>query len=119
MFNSKDAALILQVPLSTRQVNDRWFWLADPKGEFTVRSCYNLLNSVSDAPNSKVWKFLWGLEVPGKVKYFLWRALKNILPTANNLLSRRVDVSPICPIFSAVNESVFHCLVDCVLAKSC
>lgn len=119
MFNSRDAALILQVPLSTRQVNDRWFWLADPKGEFTVRSCYNLLNSVSDAPNNKLWKFLWSLEVPGKVKHFLWRALKNILPTADNLLSRRVDVSPICPICSAVNESVFHCLVDCVLAKSC
>ncbi|KAH9778582.1 reverse transcriptase domain-containing protein [Citrus sinensis] len=119
VFNSRDAALILQVPLSTRQVNDRWFWLADPKGEFTVRSCYNLLNSVSNAPNSKVWKFLWGLEVPGKVKHFLWRALKNILPTADNLLSRRVDVSLICPICSAVNESIFHCLVDCVLAKSC
>lgn len=119
VFNTRDAALILQVPLSTRQVNDRWFWLADPKGEFTVRSCIILLNSVSDAPHSKVWKFLWGLEVPGKVKHFLWRALKNILPTADNLLSKRVDVSPICPICSAVNESVFHCLVDCVLAKSC
>ncbi|KAH9768702.1 reverse transcriptase domain-containing protein [Citrus sinensis] len=109
VFNTRDAAMILQVPLNTRQDNDRWFWLADPNGEFTVRSCYNLLNSVSDVPNSKVWKFLWGLEAPGKVKQFLWRSLKNILPTADNLLSRKVDVSPICPICSVVNDVGGRC----------
>ena len=119
IFNTRDAALILQVPLSTRQDEDRWFWLVDTKGQFTVRSCYNVLNSAPNGSNSNVWKFLWGLEVPGKVKHFIWRALVNVLPTADNLLSRKVDVSPICPICSAANESVYHCLVDCVFANSC
>lgn len=119
IFNTRDAALILQVPLSTRQDEDRWFWLADTKGKFTVRSCYNVLNSASNGSTSKVWKFLWGLEVPGKVKHFLWHALANVLPTADNLLSRKVDVSLLCPICSAANESVYHCLVDCLFAKSC
>ena len=32
VFNTRDAALILQVPLSARQDKDGWFWLADPQG---------------------------------------------------------------------------------------
>ncbi|KAH9710584.1 DNA mismatch repair protein MLH3 [Citrus sinensis] len=119
IFNTRDTALILQVPLSTRQDEDCRFWLADTKGKFTVRSCYNVLNSAPTGSNSKVWKFLWGLEVPGKVKHFIWCALVNVLPTADNLLSRKVDVSPICPICSAANESVYYCLVDCLFATSC
>ena len=119
IFNTRDAALILQVPLSTRQDDDRWFWLADTKGKFTVRSSYNVLNFAPNGSNSKVWKFLWGLEVPGKVQHFIWRALINVLPTTNNLLSRKVDVSLICPICSAANESVYHCLVECLFAQSC
>ncbi|KAH9754586.1 reverse transcriptase domain-containing protein [Citrus sinensis] len=70
VFNSRDAGLILQVPLSARQNADRWYWLVDPKGQFTVRSCYELLNSETNVSSSKVWKHLWGLEIPGKVKHF-------------------------------------------------
>ncbi|KAH9730036.1 reverse transcriptase domain-containing protein [Citrus sinensis] len=119
VFNSRDAALILQVPLSVRQDDDCWYWLADPKGQFTVRSCYNLLNSEANVTSSRVWKRLWGLEVPGKVKHFFWRALMNVLPTVDNLRPRKVEVSPICPICNAENESVLHCLVECLFAQSC
>ncbi|KAH9786019.1 reverse transcriptase domain-containing protein [Citrus sinensis] len=119
VFNSRDAALILQVPLSVRQDDDCWYWLADPKGQFTVRSCYNLLNSEANVTSSRVWKRLWGLEVPGKVKHFFWCALMNVLPTVDNLRPRKVEVSPICPICNAENESVLHCLVECLFAQSC
>ncbi|KAH9686559.1 Receptor-like protein 35 [Citrus sinensis] len=119
IFNTRDAALILQVRFSSRQDEGHWFWLADTKGKFIVRSCYNVLNSTPIGSNSKVWKFLWGLEVLGKVKHFIWRALINVLPSADNLLSRKVDVSLICPICSTANESVYHCLVECLFAQSC
>ena len=84
-----------------------------------VTSCYKLLNPISNATSSKVWKSLWRLEVPSKVKHFIWRALMNILPTTDNLLPRKVEVSPICPICSAANEYVLHCLVECLFAHSC
>ena len=58
VFNSRDAGLILQVPLSVRQNADRWYWLADPKGQFTVRSYYKLLNSETNVSSSKVWQRL-------------------------------------------------------------
>jgi len=78
-----------------------------------------LLNHISDAPSSKVWKCLWRLEVLSKVKHFIWRALINVFLTADNLLPRKVEVSPICPICSAATESVLHCLVECLFAHSC
>ena len=54
MFNARDAALILQASLSTRKDKDCWFWLADSKGNFTVRSCYKLMNPISNATSNKV-----------------------------------------------------------------
>ncbi|XP_024039551.1 uncharacterized protein LOC112098152 [Citrus clementina] len=76
VFNSRDAGLILQVPLSARQNADRWYWLVDPKGQFTVRSCYELLNSETNVSSSKVWKHLWGLEIPGKFEQIFTRCCK-------------------------------------------
>ena len=78
-----------------------------------------MLNHSSNAPSSKVCKCLWGLEVLGKVKHFIWRALLNILPTADNLLPMKVKVFPICPICSAANEFVLHCLMECLFSQSC
>ncbi|KAL9426929.1 hypothetical protein AB3S75_033667 [Citrus x aurantiifolia] len=74
-----------------------------------------------DAHNcdSSVWKHLWRLDVSGKVKNLLWRAANNVLPTADNLRSRKVQVPPLCPVCNASNESVLHTLVDCSFAKSC
>ncbi|KAH9758966.1 putative reverse transcriptase/RNA-dependent DNA polymerase [Citrus sinensis] len=60
VFNTRDAALILQVPLSVRQHKDCWYWLADSKWQFTVRSCYNLLHFRTNVPSSKVLEALMG-----------------------------------------------------------
>lgn len=57
--------------------------------------------------------------MPGKVKNFLWRAVKNVLPTIDNLFSRRVQVLPTCFVCNAYNKSVIHALVECGFAKSC
>lgn len=43
----------------------------------------------------------------------------NVLPTADNLRPRKVEVSPICPICNVANESELHCLVECLFAHSC
>ncbi|KAH9727416.1 reverse transcriptase domain-containing protein [Citrus sinensis] len=75
VFNDRGAAFILQVPLSARHDKDYWFWLVDSKGNFTIRSCYELLNPIADAPSSKVWKCLWRLEIPMQLTsrfYIVW-----------------------------------------------
>ena len=43
----------------------------------------------------------------------------NVLPTADNLRCRQVELSSVCSICNAAIESVVHCLVNCSFAKSC
>ncbi|XP_019180289.1 PREDICTED: uncharacterized protein LOC109175485 [Ipomoea nil] len=57
------------------------------------------------------------LKVPPKWKIFLWRALCDILPTMNNLIIRRVDVDPTCPMCGLLHEDVMHTLFSCVYSK--
>ena len=57
--------------------------------------------------------------MPGKVRNFLWRAATNVLPTATNLVYRRVVIVPTCSVCNACNETVTHALLECGFARSC
>lgn len=41
-FHSKDAAAILRIPLSRRQIADSIFWLRNKNGVYSVRSGYHV-----------------------------------------------------------------------------
>ena len=61
-----------------------------------------------------MWKLVWKLNCPNKIKHFLWRACKNILPTNFCLASRRVASDSSCG-FCGVYESLSHALWDCAI----
>ncbi|KAH9786028.1 reverse transcriptase domain-containing protein [Citrus sinensis] len=119
IFNEKDRGFITQIPLSSKRDDDVWYWSADSKGLFTVRSCYKMLVYLSEIPSSNIWQRIWKLKVPAKVKHFMWRAGVNVLPTADNLRPRQVELASTCPICNAADESVVHCLLNYSFAKSC
>lgn len=56
-------------------------------------------------------------EGPEKVKIFLWRAAKNILPTAENLWKKKVIQEAICPVCRSWLENTAHALLDCKIAR--
>ena len=39
-----------------------------------------------------MWKMIWDLNVPPKIRNFMWRAVSNIMPMQDNLYRRRVAV---------------------------
>ncbi|KAK9195743.1 hypothetical protein WN943_003868 [Citrus x changshan-huyou] len=119
IFNLRDKELILKIPLSSRREEDMWYWMADPRGCYSVRSCYKVLNPITPDSGANVWRKLWNLQVPNKVKNFIWRAAHNVLPTATNLISKRVDVPSTCSVCNAYEETVLHSLVACSFAQSC
>lgn len=61
-----------------------------------------------------IWKKLWGLQVPPKVKNFLWRACHDCLPTMVALEQRRVEVDFRCPVCWSEAEKVSHVLLECI-----
>lgn len=70
----------------------------------------------SDASKmTNLWKSIWKLECPSKIKHFLWRACKDILPTNHFLARRKVIVEDRCAACGG-KESSTHALWNCSMA---
>ncbi|CAN1174466.1 Putative ribonuclease H protein At1g65750 [Linum perenne] len=116
---------ILLIPLGPVGFFDRLVWHFESSGNFTVQSCYKLLqNNRSagiqplDSSLRKLWKWLWQLDLPPKIKFFIWRACRNALPTRLGLHRRRCEISSLCVTCSTADESVEHILFHCPTSLS-
>nr|POE67399.1 phenylalanine ammonia-lyase 1 [Quercus suber] len=64
-----------------------------------------------------IWKIVWRLHCPSKIKHLLWRACKNILPTKLRLKARGIDVNEKCDLCGKA-ESSGHALWSCNIAEA-
>lgn len=130
-FLPLDANVILNIPLSTRQYDDFWAWSQEKKGEFTVKSCCRMLITTklrretwlegrggpADITREKrCWDILWRIQVPSKIKVFLWRLAQTSLPTADVRHHQHMVSSPSCAICGA-EDSWLHSLLTCTMAR--
>jgi hypothetical protein len=81
-FHPIDAERILQIPLNHNAFEDFLAWHHTRSGVFSVRSAYHVewkhqFNGVTcrslitgTSLNNPIWKILWKLDVPAKVKIF-------------------------------------------------
>ena len=122
--------VILGIPLSPMAPEDSQVWTKTPNGIFTVNSVYkvaykmlkeanseNLSASCSD--NSRMqafWKAIWNLKCKSKIRHFMWRACRNILPTKFGLKKRKIITDDKCDICGK-RETSGHILWSCATAK--
>ena len=122
-----EARTILNIPLSHSLPEDQIIWVGNKKGEFSVKSAYYIAtkgldtkeegeSSSSDA-RSPLWKKLWHLNIPLKVRIFAWKMCMNALPTLVNLQRRGINTYDICPACGKEPESNFHIFVKCEVAR--
>lgn len=82
------------------QANDLLIWNQSATGNYTVRSTYHLLMKKIICNNAlKVegnWSLLWKLQIPPKVKQFLWNTLRGCLPTRTHLQQKGVQFTCLC-----------------------
>lgn len=122
-FTEDDARLILATQIPNGSVKDRIAWTKSVDGKYTVKSGYqhwcdtNMSNTT--VVQSSGWSKLWRLNVPHKVKTFLWRFCRNNVPVRNRLKSRGVDLPIICPMCDSDVEHLLHVFFDCPFASSC
>jgi ribonuclease HI len=131
-FHLDDVNIIKDIPISSNNRPDILVWHYTAKGNYTVKSGYNLAlqlhkalkcnASTSNPPNrtdltSTSWKSIWKLKAQRKIRSFLWRALNNGLATKDNLFKRKISDSPNCPVCDHHTESINHCLFECHHAK--
>ena len=108
------------------EAEDVLIWPLSSSRSYSVRSAYRMLmeadNSVllsSSSPLSvhRIWKKIWKLKVPKKVCHFLWRAMKDSLPTKQNLRLQHIQIDDICEGCNDQSESLLHCLWLCDQAR--
>ena len=115
--NDRDRLLITQIPLLMRDRDDEWFWMFEDKGEFTVRSGYRVLQGEESTTDAALWKRIWKFKVPGKVVNFVWRVMRNCLPTASALITKNVQINVFCPWCHMAEETSMHVLLNCHFAQ--
>ena len=113
--------MVQSIPFCNSSAEVKLIWPYTSLGQYIVHSGYkflakeNLNNPTIMGPNQDngVWKLVWGLSLPNKVKNFLWRACRNSMPAKVNLRKRMILTFDICDHYNREPKSILHALWDC------
>ncbi|XP_028113945.1 uncharacterized protein LOC114311986 [Camellia sinensis] len=110
---------ICLIPIVTEPQDDRLIWHHDPKGLYSVKSEYRVavtesVHQSETRPSSsfqmpeQVWKFLWALPIPQKLRNFWcagnWLAW-HIWKCRNDMVFNQQPIDPLSVIFRAAKDS--------------
>ena len=76
---------------------------------------YSLLYSTINA--SPVWRTIWSMRVPAKVKIHCWRSLWGAIPCQGVLANRHMQNNSQCPLCTLDCESICHAYFQCPRVK--
>ena len=112
-FHSPDATRIKALPLCSTPQPDVLTWPFEKFSKYFVKSDFRLLcDGLDSAANLKIvfWKKLWKIQVPRKIKHFLWQACTNSLATKDNLVKRKILLDAACNRCAGAQEDILHSL---------
>lgn len=105
-------------------------WHFDKHGIFSVKSAYKVgradaqrtrclagAQGGSSCVATAVWKDLWKLRCPSKIKHFLWRLTHNSRPLICNLIRCGMKIDTRCPVCNQMSKDGGHLFFKCKLAK--
>ncbi|KAL8111232.1 hypothetical protein AgCh_019083 [Apium graveolens] len=122
-FNQADADAILSTRIPRTGTKDRVAWCHSSDGKYTVKTGYQWWhkNHVGELglQQSKGWSNIWRLNVPHKIKIFLWRFCRNNVPVRNLLRHRGARVPIGCNMCVEDIEHLAHLFFDCHFARAC
>ncbi|KAJ1376166.1 Ribonuclease H domain [Sesbania bispinosa] len=110
----------LPIPTENTTMSVGWHWKFSLDGLYSSKHGYSWLqNHDHDMHNSAqgIWRWIWHLAAPEKVRFMLWLALHDSLPTKEVLHRRHISDSALCPRCTIQPESIIHCLRDCSKAR--
>nr|KYP43190.1 Putative ribonuclease H protein At1g65750 family [Cajanus cajan] len=96
---------------------DHFAWRGDSSGCYTAASGYRFLTTCLTTEGDEVWKKLWKLMLPEKVKFFLWQCFHSALPKNQVRADRRLAESGACSRCSCPHETILHALRDCPYSR--
>ncbi|KAA3486382.1 Ribonuclease H-like superfamily protein [Gossypium australe] len=100
IVDGEQASRILNIPIVGSSILEMLVWRHDASGEYSVKSGYQTLLSkktqltdgnLNANDNYKfLYKTLWDLQLPSKIKIHMWRLLKDYVPHFLNLAKRKL-----------------------------
>ena len=117
-----EAQEILSIALSSRRPVDRRIWKETKNGKSVYRLLSKIANNNQPGPSNpsmltNFWTNIWKLNIPNKVKHFLWRACFYSLPTKRNLARRKIINYATCDLCRDQPKDAIHALWDCFGVK--
>lgn len=117
------------VHIRPQLIRDQLVWTETRTGQYTIKSRYNTFHkednkkSTEQASSSfqtprKLWNRIWNMQIPDKIKKFIWSLCQNALPTKENLFKRRTIPDPLCPMCQAHVETLEHIFLLCEWLRS-
>ncbi|XP_073360453.1 uncharacterized protein [Aegilops tauschii subsp. strangulata] len=131
-FSDEVANDILQIPINLEGGSDFARWPLTRFGEYTVRSVYNMARtsrflcdrsasgrglSSNWSMEERMWKKLWKVQAPNKMKIMLWRLAHDCMPSGEQLQRRQVPTRTDC-FFCGRPEGIEHALLLYVHAQA-
>ncbi|KAM0009097.1 putative RNA-directed DNA polymerase [Helianthus debilis subsp. tardiflorus] len=99
-----------EVSLSAEK--DKWSWMGDSSGVFSVGSVKRLFDRNKDFSSRYVWD--WCKWVPLKCNLFAWRTELDRLPTKVELIKRNISLpDDVCPLCGSDRETSLHLFTAC------
>ncbi|CAL9014415.1 unnamed protein product [Prunus brigantina] len=132
-FTPEEASRILSIPISRWGCPDKLIWHFTMHGQYTVRSCYELAlhlqrngelgrkgagEASGCSSQTSIWKSVWLVDAPPKLKAFIWRGCSNILAVRHNLRRRRVQCTGECGFCGLHDETQVHIFFQCPFARA-
>ncbi|KAK9998675.1 hypothetical protein SO802_018278 [Lithocarpus litseifolius] len=128
VFAPNEAQIMKSIPLSRRNHKDILIWNETTCGVFTVKSAYHMLRAAETCnttgeclnPNNSqfLWKGIWEVKFPSRIKILIWKACCNRLPTRQNLYKRKMFNVLTCPLCQEEAVSVEHVTYSCEVAQA-
>ncbi|XP_010424733.1 PREDICTED: uncharacterized protein LOC104709889 [Camelina sativa] len=110
---------ILSLILSDSPKPDKLRWLPERSRNYTTKSGYNLCKCsvVPGASGSFNWsKNVWKVTTSPKLRMFLWKVVRNVIPVGMLLVSRGIGDAGSCKRCGG-NKEALHVLGSCLFAK--
>ena len=109
--------------MSDSIAKDKLVWAKDKKGRFTVSSACKLAQEIeAEDCNARcfdptkmhgIWRGVWRMNMPNKIKHFSWKACNGILATKDSLFRRKIMANNIYEACGMHVETIMHMLCFC------
>ena len=121
IFAPQEAEEIKNIPLARKEIEDTLYWPWEQDGRYSCKTGYRFLKedevgfpvAENQDHEKEIWKKIWALECPNKIRNLIWRACRNSLPSKCNLLRRTIITEQRCDRCKEENEDIMHAVWSC------